>query len=258
MSASVAILIARADFSVGDSDSGAPQEREECFFRLLSENQADAIVLDLSENTADASSTIAKIKQRTTVPIVVVTGASEETARRYRYLGAAECVPAPVNLWQLTTVIKQLKSLWLAAQQENAVCSGSASIPFGRLLFNPDWNGIANKDGQFKTLTTCESRILAFLLSRPRRVISREDLLNAVYNHYRPVSDRAIDVLINRLRTKLRALGGAEAAAYIRTEFRAGYVFVAQVGTAIQRSAAEPPLAWFPRSEAAPLPGALT
>jgi two-component system OmpR family response regulator len=254
MSASVAMLITRADFSIGDGDPSTRAEREERFFRLLCENSADAIVLDLSDGSTEAKEAISKMRKRASVPIIVVTDASDDVARQYRFLGAAECVSAPVNLWNLTAIIKQLKELWRDAYQPEPALI-AASIPFGRLEFDSDRNSIANHEGQQKYLTTCESRVLTCFLNRPRKVISREALLDAVYDQHRPVGDRAIDVLINRLRKKLRALGGAEAADYIRTEFRAGYSFVGHIGASLPRSQSVPTTSRSPHVGRVSAPG---
>jgi DNA-binding response OmpR family regulator len=50
-----------------------------------------------------------------------------------------------------------------------------------------------------------------------------------LYGRHRPTSDRAIDTIVNRLRKKLVSVGGPTAEDVVKTEFRRGYVFVADV-----------------------------
>jgi DNA-binding response OmpR family regulator len=54
-------------------------------------------------------------------------------------------------------------------------------------------------------------------------------LAEALYGPRRPNSDRAVDVIVTRLRKKIGALGGPAAHGLIKTEFRRGYVLVAEV-----------------------------
>jgi DNA-binding response OmpR family regulator len=58
---------------------------------------------------------------------------------------------------------------------------------------------------------------------------TREALSDVLYGPYRPNSDRAVDVIVTRLRKKIAALAGPQAQGLIKTEFRRGYVFVAEV-----------------------------
>lgn len=73
---------------------------------------------------------------------------------------------------------------------------------------------------------------------------TREALAEALYGPHRPNSDRAVDVIVTRLRKKMTTLGGAAAQRLIKTEFRRGYVFVAQVsaGAPLATPPADPPL----------------
>jgi len=53
-------------------------------------------------------------------------------------------------------------------------------------------------------------------------------LAEALYGKHRPATDRAIDVVVNRLRTKLRSIGESTQH-LIKTEFRRGYRFVSDI-----------------------------
>ena len=58
---------------------------------------------------------------------------------------------------------------------------------------------------------------------------SRDKIADILYGKDKPVSARAIDVVINRLRKKLGAISGRDGEGLLKTEFRRGYVFVANV-----------------------------
>jgi two-component system OmpR family response regulator len=74
-----------------------------------------------------------------------------------------------------------------------------------------------------------EGRLLALFLSRPWTLCTRNELAELLYGREERVGDRAIDVVVNRLRKKLSSAGGAEAGRLIQTEFRRGYLLAAEV-----------------------------
>jgi DNA-binding response OmpR family regulator len=73
---------------------------------------------------------------------------------------------------------------------------------------------------------------------------TRDALAEALYGSHRPNSDRAVDVIVTRLRKKIASLGGPAAQRLIKTEFRRGYMFVAEVshGPAVPDRQVNPPL----------------
>jgi DNA-binding response OmpR family regulator len=73
---------------------------------------------------------------------------------------------------------------------------------------------------------------LLHFVSHPWRLASRAEITEALYRGDRAAGDRAIDIVINRLRHKLAILRGRGAEALIKTEYRRGYLFVANVTTA--------------------------
>ena len=78
--------------------------------------------------------------------------------------------------------------------------------------------------GKFTQLTTAESRLLAHFAANPWKTQTRTMLAEALYGQHRPATDRAIDVVVNRLRAKLRSIGGSTQY-LIKTEYRRGYRF---------------------------------
>jgi two-component system, OmpR family, response regulator len=81
--------------------------------------------------------------------------------------------------------------------------------------------------GELVGLTRSEFSLLAALLSAPRRVLSRDDLLDLSRLHNAEVYDRSIDVQILRLRRKIEP--DPAHPSYIRTERGVGYVLNAEV-----------------------------
>jgi DNA-binding response OmpR family regulator len=80
-------------------------------------------------------------------------------------------------------------------------------------------------------LTTSEARLLAHFVSRPWTLCTRSEIAELLYGIEHSVGDRAIDVVVNRLRKKLVLAGGIDAEQLIKTEFRHGYLLATDVAT---------------------------
>jgi DNA-binding response OmpR family regulator len=80
---------------------------------------------------------------------------------------------------------------------------------------------------------------LSHFVSRPWALHSRAEVGEMLYGRHRPTSDRAIDVVVNRLRKKLVDVCGPNGQSLIKTEFRRGYMLVADVTPAGTETAAE-------------------
>ena len=73
------------------------------------------------------------------------------------------------------------------------------------------------------TLSTLEFRLLHHFASRPNRVFTRDQILDAVWGTDRFVTPRSVDVYVRRLREKIEA--DAEHPVYLKTVRGAGYLF---------------------------------
>jgi DNA-binding response OmpR family regulator len=97
--------------------------------------------------------------------------------------------------------------------------------------FYPRRNLLVGEDGSTTDLTSSEGRLLAHFVSKPWTLCTRNEIGELLYGPEHTVGDRAIDVIVNRLRKKLVSLGGPAAEQLIKTEFRRGYLMVADVAT---------------------------
>ena len=245
------IVVARDDLSIPgavDAPNGAPDEPAEIearFFNVVRQHNPDVVVLDLTASQANGISAIVKIRRRTGVPILVVCGADDPQMREYCLAGAAECLQAPVDLMALNQTVQQIiqlsKSLHVAVAPAP---SQTEPVSFAGLTLYPHQNLLVGPDGATIKLTTSENRTLVHFVSNPLVLCTRDGLAEALYGAHRPNSDRAVDVIVTRLRKKIGSLGGPAAQGLIKTEFRRGYVFVAEVavGAPVEPRRAEPPL----------------
>jgi DNA-binding response OmpR family regulator len=102
---------------------------------------------------------------------------------------------------------------------------------FAGVSFYPGQNLLAGPAGNKAALTTSEARLLAQFVARPWILCTRSEIAELLYGPEHSVGDRAIDVVVNRLRKKLVLAGGVDAEQLIKTEFRHGYLLAADVAT---------------------------
>jgi two-component system OmpR family response regulator len=235
MSGAATIVVAREDFSIPGASGPDPSaktgsvSREEFFFNLLRESQPDVVVLDFSQANGSGVDTILRIRQQSAIPILVVCNDDDDASRAYRIAGAAECISAPIDLLLLNQVLQQIINI---TRQVNPRGTRIADVvSFAGLTFRPHQNLLESASGPNVRLTSSENRLLTHFVSRPWILHSRAEISEMLYGRHRPTSDRAIDVVVNRLRKKLASLAGPSGHGLIKTEFRRGYMLIADVTT---------------------------
>jgi len=230
MPTATTIVIAREDFSIpGGEDHDAPLNtaaREDRFFNLLREAKPDVVVLDLSRANGGAADAIVKIRRHSSVPILVVCGPDIDCARDYRTAGAAECIASPVDVVALNEMLQQI--VRGNGQTAAAPAREAAAFNFAGVRFQPHQNILCAGNSVKVHLTSAEGRLLTHFATNPWEIQSRTVIAEALYGKDRPATDRAIDVIVNRLRTKLRSIGESTQD-LIKTEFRRGYRFVSDI-----------------------------
>jgi two-component system OmpR family response regulator len=245
------IVVAREDLSIpGAADAGngaacSAVDVETRFFNVVRQYNPDVVVLDLTGSQGGGIATILKIRRRTGVPILVVCGADDPMMREYCLAGAAECMQAPVDIMALNQTVQQIIQLSKISRPSGmAEPNQTQPVLFSGLMLHPHENLLTGSDGATIKLTTSENRVLVHFVSNPWTLCTRDALAEALYGSHRPNSDRAVDVIVTRLRKKIASLGGPAAQRLIKTEFRRGYMFVAEVshGPAVPVQQVDPPL----------------
>ena len=141
-----------------------------------------------------------------TTPVIVVSARQNEfdkvTALR---LGADDYVTKPFGVAELLARIEAVlrRSRAVAATSESSKAEGSnATLRFGDIEINTETRDVL-RHGQLAQLTKLEFDLLHFLASHPRRVFSRDDLLQQVWGVEYAGSPRTVDNFVGQLRAKL-------------------------------------------------------
>jgi len=230
------VVFAREDLTIPGAAEPAPADHgggfdpEAHFFNLLRNSNPDVIVLDLSRCPSKGVGTILKIRKQSIVPILVVcSNPQDPVAEEFRIAGAADCIPTPIDILGLNRALQHI----IRVTRPNRPQSGNApgAFAFAGFTFYPHRNLLAVASGATLGLSSSESRLLLYFVSHPWQLCPRAEIAGVLYGDDRASGNRAIDVVINRLRHKLVALRGAAAQSLIKTEFRRGYLLVASVST---------------------------
>lgn len=157
----------------------------------------DAIVLDLMLPGTDGFEVCRRVRERSHVPIIVVTARVEVADRVLGLeLGADDYVTKPFSARELLARIQAV------VRRARGRAGPSASVLVGGLLLETQ-SCRATLEGRELSLTSYEFALLLALAEHAGRVLSRERLLDLAKGGADDVFDRSIDVRVSRLRQKL-------------------------------------------------------
>jgi DNA-binding response OmpR family regulator len=194
----------------------------------------DTILLDLMLPDGDGLSLIARIRDFTDAPVIVISGKIGMVDKVVGLeMGADDYVAKPFEMRELSARVKANIRRYRPggdgkpASPKPASPDGDEKISFGGLVLDRAKFQLYDRDGQSLGLTVMEFRLLEALAQSPNRVLSREQLLQAARQDNPDVYDRAIDVQITRIRKKIG--DHCEGDDLIRTVRGAGYMFTAPI-----------------------------
>jgi DNA-binding response OmpR family regulator len=188
--------------------------------RRLYEIQPDLVVLDLMLPQVDGWEVCRRIREMSTVPIIIMTSrrSDEEKVKGLR-MGADDYVVKPFNPQELAARIQAvLRRTRLPPPSKTTVMRFSG----GDLIIDPG-NLTVVVDGKPLELTPTEHSILLYLAEHPGQVISIEDIFTSVWGYETDVNLNNVKWYVWRLRQKIE--GETEPARFIFTERGAGYRF---------------------------------
>src|SRR6185312_5814229 len=193
--------------------------------QVLSQSAIDVLVLDLRLAGEDGMDLARKVRAESAIPIIMVTGRKDEADRVMGLeLGADDYVTKPFSprelLARVRAVLRRSTMLQdlLPARDEKR-----RAYRFAGWELNLRTRRLMSPDGERIELTNGEFSLLQAFCAAPRRVLSRDQLLELSRLNRAEVYDRSIDVQILRLRRKIEV--NPSHPEYIKTERGAGYMF---------------------------------
>jgi two-component system phosphate regulon response regulator PhoB len=188
----------------------------------IAEDKPDLVLLDWMLPNASGLEVCRQIRRKTAtrdLPVIMLTARGEESDRvRGLDVGADDYVTKPFSITELMARVKALLRRARPARDAEVLRYADLELDIARHR--------VTRSGRPIHLGPTEFRLLRFLMERPGRVYSREQLLDSVWGHDIHVELRTVDVHIRRLR---RALNAQEDTDLIRTVRAAGYALDASV-----------------------------
>ncbi len=196
---------------------------------LLARETVDLVLLDVRLRGEDGMQIARRLREtHATLPILMLTGRAEEADRVMGLeLGADDYLTKPFSSREL---LARLRALLRRAQAQQSVAdslSRARAYRFAGWELNVGLRKLKNPAGAAVELTNGEFSLLAAFLHAPRRILTREQLLDLSRLHNAEVYDRSIDVQILRLRRKIEP--DPARPSFIVTQRGAGYLFDAVV-----------------------------
>jgi two-component system, OmpR family, response regulator len=191
---------------------------------------ADLIVLDLNMPEEDGLSIIRRLKQQSSVPVIMLTATASSIDRVVGLeLGADDYIAKPCELRELVARIRSVLRRAAPAQAAESAAPKPGTkaernlVRFGTKWLDHDAQALRDDDDNEHPLTASEYGLLKVFAANPKRVLSRERLLELANARSAEAFDRAIDIRIMRLRRKIEP--DPAHPTVIRTIRGGGYLF---------------------------------
>lgn len=183
----------------------------------LEHGSFDAVILDVMLPEMDGFEVCRSIRQNNEIPVIMLTARGEVTDRVVGLeIGADDYLPKPFDprelVARLNTIVKRKQPV-----------VDKQIMSFENLQIDKAKREVSVK-GKLVLLTTMEYQLLLMLANNPGKDYSRDDILNSLKGTETELFSRSVDILVSRLRTKLKP------ATPIKTVYGSGYAFV---GTAL-------------------------
>lgn len=204
-----------ADFLKKEGHEVIEAEDGDEAYRLFEENRSslNLIILDIMMPGLNGWEVCRKIRETSTLPVIMLTARSQEFDELTGYeSGADDYVTKPFSP---TILVKRVEALLRRANPGSVV---SAEKQFSDLIFNDEAHEV-RLDGKEIDLTLKEYNILKKFLEAPGRVFSREQLLDSIWGFDFTGDIRTVDSHVARLRTKLGEWGNN----HLKTVYGIGY-----------------------------------
>ena len=168
---------------------------------LAKKENFDLIVMDVMMPGLSGSEACMQIREFSDVPIIMLTARSEDSDKLMGFAcGADDYVTKPFNILELKARIRAL--LRRAGGPAAQTPQRAPLLTVGDLSLDTE-ERVAIRDGKTIDLTAKEYDLIELLMKNPRRVYSRESLMDLVWGYSYAGDYRTVDVHIRRLREKL-------------------------------------------------------
>lgn len=181
--------------------------------QLLREHDFDMVLMDLMLPYKNGERLIAELRERKKTPVIVISAKSMmETKLEVLRLGADDYIIKPFDLEEVLVRIE-------VVLRRTGALNVDTVLEAGELHINTEENTVSFKGAPIK-LTAKEQMLLKLFMEHPKKVYTKAELYEAVWNETYYYEDNTINVHVSNLRTKLKKACGRD---YIDTVWGIGY-----------------------------------
>lgn len=183
----------------------------------LKERQYDLILMDLMLPFISGEQLIAELRKTSQTPVIVLSAKTMlETRLEVLRLGADDYILKPFDLKEvlvrMEVVLRRSSGTAPGADQDNALCCGDLSLSLSE-------NSVSYQ-GQPLSLTAKEMHLLKLFMENPKKVYTKANLYETVWEDVYYYEDNTINVHISNLRNKLKKATGQD---FVETVWGIGY-----------------------------------
>lgn len=180
-------------------------ENAASFYKRMKEQQPDLILLDIMLPDEDGVSILKKLKSRPdteNIPVIMMTAKSSEYDKVLGLdSGADDYITKPFGVMELISRVKAV-----IRRSDRSKGSAGEVLTIGELVLDEQKHEVYAR-GQEVSLTFKEFELLSYLMKNRGLVLSRDKILNTIWNYEYEGESRTVDVHIGSLRQKLGTCG---------------------------------------------------
>ena len=210
-------------------------ETEEAVFAALETHDVGLVTLDIQLGKDNGFEIAKRVRRNSQVPIIMVTGQDDVIDRVVGLeIGADDYITKPFHvrevLARVRAVLRRGRTVSQSAQTNGEHSADNSTVhSFDGMVARFDHFELLDRTGDIVDLTSGEFRLLNVFLQNPKRVLSRDRLMDLLNGAEWSPLDRTIDNQVARLRRKIERDPGVPV--LIKTMRGIGYVFAADVQT---------------------------
>ena len=180
-------------------------ENAASFYKRMKEQQPDLILLDIMLPDEDGVSILKKLKSRPdteNIPVIMMTAKSSEYDKVLGLdSGTDDYITKPFGVMELISRVKAV-----IRRSDRSKGSAGEVLKIGELVLDEQKHEVYAR-GQEVSLTFKEFELLSYLMKNRGLVLSRDKILNTIWNYEYEGESRTVDVHIGSLRQKLGTCG---------------------------------------------------
>ncbi|MBP2309745.1 response regulator [Azospirillum melinis] len=197
---------------------------------FLERDRVDLIVLDIMMPGDDGLVLCRELRagRHAATPVLMLTARNDEMDRILGLeMGADDYLVKPFAARELLARIKAILRRARMLPPNLQISEAGQLLSFGNWRLDTVARHLLDQDGTAVALSGAEYRLLRVFLDHPQRVLSRDQLLNLTQGREAELFERSIDLLVSRLRQRLR--DDAREPSHIKTVRNEGYVLAMPV-----------------------------